>query len=157
MKTSLGTEVDLRGGHIVLDGFPALRERGTASPSCRHMCIVATVTHLSYCWALVIFLLIIWIMTFHPLCKKSMFCSTTCSYSSCHHFLSWTCLRESLTIGKQSLKQVVNMHSKLSNAVSVSIAEYVCSQSTFPIWSLNLLIIDSENSRTKRGCSFFGS
>jgi len=28
----LGTEVDLRGGHIVLDGFPALRERGTAPP-----------------------------------------------------------------------------------------------------------------------------
>jgi len=30
MKTPLGTEVDLRAGHIVLDGFPALRERGTA-------------------------------------------------------------------------------------------------------------------------------
>jgi len=32
MKTPLGTEVDLRAGHIVLDGFPALRERGTAPP-----------------------------------------------------------------------------------------------------------------------------
>ena len=30
MKTPLGTEVDLRAGHIVLDRFPALRERGTA-------------------------------------------------------------------------------------------------------------------------------
>ena len=33
MKTPLGTEVDLRAGYIVLDGFPALRERRTASPS----------------------------------------------------------------------------------------------------------------------------
>ena len=32
MKTPLGTEVDLGAGHIVLDGFPALRERGTALP-----------------------------------------------------------------------------------------------------------------------------
>ena len=32
MKTPLGTEVDLGAGHIVLDGFPALRERGTAPP-----------------------------------------------------------------------------------------------------------------------------
>ena len=37
------------GGHIVLDGFPALRERRTASPSFRPMSIVATVAHLSYC------------------------------------------------------------------------------------------------------------
>jgi len=82
MKTPLGTEVDLgpchivldgipalreRGtevpplhgpfgpGHIVLDGVPALRERGTAAlPSFRLMCIVATVAHLSYCSALVL-------------------------------------------------------------------------------------------------------
>jgi len=54
MKTPLGTEVDLRTGHIVLeDGFPALRERRIASPSFRPMSIVATVAHLSYCWALV--------------------------------------------------------------------------------------------------------
>jgi len=32
MKTPLGTEVDLGTGRIVLDGFPALRERGTAPP-----------------------------------------------------------------------------------------------------------------------------
>ena len=32
MKTPLGTEVDLGTGHIVLDGFPALRGRGTAPP-----------------------------------------------------------------------------------------------------------------------------
>jgi len=50
MKTPLGTEVDLGPGHIVLDGVPALRERGTAvPPSFRPMCVVATVAHLSYC------------------------------------------------------------------------------------------------------------
>ena len=49
MKTSLSTEVDLGPGHIVLDGIPALRERGTAAPSFRHMSLVATVAHLSYC------------------------------------------------------------------------------------------------------------
>jgi len=32
MKTLLGTEVDLGPGHIVLDGVPALCERGTAAP-----------------------------------------------------------------------------------------------------------------------------
>jgi len=32
MKTPFGTEVDLDPGHIVLDGVPALRERGTAAP-----------------------------------------------------------------------------------------------------------------------------
>jgi len=32
MKTLLGAEVDLGPGHIVLDGVPALRERGTAAP-----------------------------------------------------------------------------------------------------------------------------
>ena len=49
MKTPLGMEVDLGAGHIVLDGFPALRERGTALPSFRPMSIVATVAHLCYC------------------------------------------------------------------------------------------------------------
>jgi len=32
MKTSLGTEVDLGQGHIVLDRVPAVRETGTATP-----------------------------------------------------------------------------------------------------------------------------
>jgi len=32
MKTPLGTEVDLGPDHIVLDGVPALRERGTTAP-----------------------------------------------------------------------------------------------------------------------------
>jgi len=32
MKTSLGTEVDLGPGHIVLDGVPAPRKMGTAAP-----------------------------------------------------------------------------------------------------------------------------
>jgi len=47
-KTPLGTEVDLGAGHIVLDVFPALRERGTALPLFLAMSIVATVAHLSY-------------------------------------------------------------------------------------------------------------
>ena len=45
----LGTEVDLGPGHFVLDGFPAIGERGTAAPSFRPMPIVATVAHRSYC------------------------------------------------------------------------------------------------------------
>ena len=50
MKTPLGTEVDIGAGHIVLDGFPALRDTGTSPPpSFRPMSIVATVAHLSYC------------------------------------------------------------------------------------------------------------
>ena len=54
MKTPLGTEVDIGTGHIVLDGSPALRERGTTPPrSFRPISIVATVAILSYCWALV--------------------------------------------------------------------------------------------------------
>ena len=32
MKTPLGMEVDLSPGHFVLDGFPAVCERGTAAP-----------------------------------------------------------------------------------------------------------------------------
>ena len=40
MKTSLGTEVDIGAGHIVLDGFPALRERGTAPPSLLCPCLL---------------------------------------------------------------------------------------------------------------------
>jgi len=47
-------EVDLGPGHNVLDGVPAIRERGTASPVfSAHVYIVAKVAHLSYCWALV--------------------------------------------------------------------------------------------------------
>ena len=47
MKTPFGT--DLRADHIALDGFPALREKGTAPPPFRPMSIVATVAHLSSC------------------------------------------------------------------------------------------------------------
>jgi len=49
MKTPLGTEVDIGPDHSVLDGVPAVRERGTTAPSFRPMSIVATVAHLSYC------------------------------------------------------------------------------------------------------------
>ena len=50
MNMPLGTEVHLGGvgaGHIVLDGFPALRKRDTAAPSFRPMSIVTTVAHLT--------------------------------------------------------------------------------------------------------------
>ena len=49
IKTPLGTAVDNGPGHFILDGFPAIRERGTADPSFRPMPIVAMVAHLSYC------------------------------------------------------------------------------------------------------------
>ena len=50
-KTPLGTEVDLGPGNFVLDGFPAIRRRGTAVPPAffQPMSFVATVAHLSYC------------------------------------------------------------------------------------------------------------
>jgi len=47
MKTPLGMEVNLGLGHIVLDGDPTTRERGTAFPPFRPVSIVATVVHLS--------------------------------------------------------------------------------------------------------------
>jgi len=37
MKMPFGTEVDLGAGHIILDGFPALRERSTAPPLLGHV------------------------------------------------------------------------------------------------------------------------
>jgi len=49
MKTSLGTEVDLVPGHIVLDGVPAPAKGAQQPPYFRPMSIVATVAHLSYC------------------------------------------------------------------------------------------------------------
>jgi len=54
MNSPLGTEVDLSTGHIVLDVVPAVHERGTAAPIFLPMSIVAMVTHLSYCLALVV-------------------------------------------------------------------------------------------------------
>ena len=59
--------IDLRADHIVLDGFPALRERGTAPPQCfRPMSIVVTVAHLSYSSAVVIFSLSETQLNYHP-------------------------------------------------------------------------------------------
>ena len=49
MKTPLGTEVDLRPGHIVLDGVPAPAKGAQQPASFRPMSIVATVAHFSYC------------------------------------------------------------------------------------------------------------
>jgi len=55
MKAPLYTEVNLGTGHIVLDVVPTVREKGTAAPPLfSPMSVVATVAHLSYCWAVVI-------------------------------------------------------------------------------------------------------
>jgi len=57
MKMPLGTEVDIGRGHIVLDGDPASPVKGAQQslPPCfLPMAILATVTHISYCWALVV-------------------------------------------------------------------------------------------------------
>jgi len=40
MMTPLGTELDLGAGHIALDGFPAIRERGTAPPPLLGPCLL---------------------------------------------------------------------------------------------------------------------
>ena len=56
-QLSLGMDVDLGPGHIVLDGdpVPSSRKRGTAAPrSIRLMSIMATIAHLSYYCALVL-------------------------------------------------------------------------------------------------------
>jgi len=54
IKMPLVTEVDLDAGHIVLDGVPTPAKGAQhPPPSFRPMSIVATVAHLSYCWALV--------------------------------------------------------------------------------------------------------
>jgi len=55
MKMPFGTEVDLRAGHIVLDGLPALLVRRTASPSFRPMSIGhgrPSQLLLSSCWVI---------------------------------------------------------------------------------------------------------
>jgi len=39
-KRLYGTELDLGAGHILLDGFPALRERGTAPPPLLGPCLL---------------------------------------------------------------------------------------------------------------------
>ena len=44
----LATEVNVGAGYIVLDGVPALRERGTEAPIFSPMSVVATVAHLNY-------------------------------------------------------------------------------------------------------------
>jgi len=52
IKMLLSTEVGLGPNDIVLRGDPAPPKRG-ATPNFRPMSIVATVAHLSYCWALI--------------------------------------------------------------------------------------------------------
>jgi len=49
IKMKLGVEVGLGPGHIVLDGDPALPERGTAAPFSVHVYCGQTVAHLGYC------------------------------------------------------------------------------------------------------------
>jgi len=95
MKTPLCTEVDIGTGHIVLDGFPALRERGTAPPFFRSMSVVATVAHLSYCWALVILyaantlvvrtIVVLWSVVQ----RRTPVLRTTCPMVGCSRHVSW--------------------------------------------------------------------
>jgi len=49
VKTPVGTEVDLGPGHFVLDGFPAIGERGTTAPLFSAHVYCGTIAHLSYC------------------------------------------------------------------------------------------------------------
>jgi len=49
MKRPLGAKVDLRSGHIVLDGVPAPANGAQPPPCFRSMSVVATVAHLSHC------------------------------------------------------------------------------------------------------------
>jgi len=56
IQMPLGMQVGLVPRDIVLDGDPApLPKKGQSPANFRLMSIVATVAHLSYCWALVIF------------------------------------------------------------------------------------------------------
>jgi len=50
----LGTEVGIGPGHIVLDGDSAAPKKGAQPQFSAHVCRGQMVTHLSYCWALVI-------------------------------------------------------------------------------------------------------
>jgi len=54
IKMSLGTEVGLGPGHIVLDGDPAPLGKGHSSPTnfSTHVCCGPTVAHVSNCRAL---------------------------------------------------------------------------------------------------------
>jgi len=51
IKTPLGTEIDLAPGHFVLDGFPAIGERGTAARPLfgPYLLWAHAVAYLSYC------------------------------------------------------------------------------------------------------------
>ena len=119
MKTPIGTEVDIGAGHIVLDGFLALRERGTAPPpSFRPMSIVATVAHLSYCWALVKFCRM-------PLCSSSCGVAGFVSNSWYCNFWNGNVARESPKYATENLKMFViplSVESMMHNGVVSLIA-----------------------------------
>ena len=54
IKMSLGTEVDLGPGHIVLDGDPGTPVKGRAATLfSAYVYCGQTVAHLRFCWALV--------------------------------------------------------------------------------------------------------
>jgi len=59
IKMPLGTEVGLGPDNVVLDWDPASPllppQKGHSSPPLQRMSVVATVAHLSYCWALVLY------------------------------------------------------------------------------------------------------
>jgi len=68
MKTLLGTEVDLGAGHIVLEGFPALREMGTAPPLLG-ACLLWPLSRISATAELLLYNETLQ-QTFRPLCSK---------------------------------------------------------------------------------------
>ena len=68
--------------HYVRRAPSSPRERGTAAPSFRPMSIVATVAHLSYCWALVFSereLTFTFAICYRPsVCRLSVVCLSVC-------------------------------------------------------------------------------
>jgi len=60
----LGTEVGLGPGHIVLDGDSAPPKKGTARQFLAHVYCGQTVAHLTYCWALVKIVMLLYLWSF---------------------------------------------------------------------------------------------
>jgi len=88
MKTPLGTEVNLCAGHIVLDGFPALRERGTAPPPLLGPCLLWPRSPISATAELLLILLAI-------LCSKSFLADLTALLAllACFFVIQFSCVR----------------------------------------------------------------
>jgi len=142
MKTSLGTEVDLGGGLIVLDGVPAPAKGAQHPSSFRPMSIVATVAHLSYCWALVTLMHKVTACSFDdvPLPVFSME-SIKWVMAPCH-FTPWVkkpdpiCFAITLTdVNWFSYFFIVGFSSKFNSKVIISDALYIGWSDVTYLWS----------------------